>query len=159
MSDCRNYGPFLDPYYNTEPNMKGTQKGTIILTTTHWNDYRLSAKISYHTRPAQSSFNPGILSGTWGLAKLKVGSRSSSNGEDGIALDLTLCSIYLDPKVVIREILWAQSIYYTYLHGPMNIRHVPVGAAHCCNAPLQSEMDCIEQCVCACEHLSCCLNS
>ena len=35
MGGCQNYGPFLDPYYNTAPNIKGTQKGTIILTTTH----------------------------------------------------------------------------------------------------------------------------
>ena len=24
---CQNYGPFLDPYYNTAPNIQGTQKG------------------------------------------------------------------------------------------------------------------------------------
>ena len=30
MGGYQNYGPFLDPYYNT-----GTQKGTIMLTTTH----------------------------------------------------------------------------------------------------------------------------
>ena len=35
MGGCQNYGPFLDLYYNTAPNMRGTQKGTIILTTTH----------------------------------------------------------------------------------------------------------------------------
>ena len=35
MGGCQNYGPFLDPYYNTAPNISGTQKGTIILTTTH----------------------------------------------------------------------------------------------------------------------------
>ena len=35
MGGCQNYGPFLDPYYNTAPNIWGTQKGTIILTTTH----------------------------------------------------------------------------------------------------------------------------
>ena len=35
MGGCQNYGPFLDPYYNTAPNIYGTQKGTIILTTTH----------------------------------------------------------------------------------------------------------------------------
>ena len=32
---CQNYGPFLDPYYNTAPTIWGTQKGTIILTTTY----------------------------------------------------------------------------------------------------------------------------
>ena len=31
---CQNYGPFSDPCYNTAPNIKGTQKGIIILTTT-----------------------------------------------------------------------------------------------------------------------------
>ena len=35
MGGCQNYGPFLGPYYNTAPNISGTQKGTIILTTTH----------------------------------------------------------------------------------------------------------------------------
>ena len=37
MGGCQNYGPygpFLDPYYNTAPNISGTQKGAIILTTT-----------------------------------------------------------------------------------------------------------------------------
>ena len=32
---CQNYGLFLNPYYTTAPNTQGTQKGTIILTTTH----------------------------------------------------------------------------------------------------------------------------
>ena len=31
----KKYGAFLDPYYNTEPNIQGTLKGTIILTATH----------------------------------------------------------------------------------------------------------------------------
>ena len=35
MGGCQNCGPFLDPYSNTAPNIWGTQKGTIILTTTH----------------------------------------------------------------------------------------------------------------------------
>ena len=26
MGGCQNYGPFLDPYYNTAPNIEGTQK-------------------------------------------------------------------------------------------------------------------------------------
>ena len=30
MGGCQNYGPFLGPYYNTAPNIQGTQKGTII---------------------------------------------------------------------------------------------------------------------------------
>ena len=34
MDGCQNYSPFLDPYYNAAPNIQGTQKGTIILTTT-----------------------------------------------------------------------------------------------------------------------------
>ena len=29
--------PFLDPYFNTAPHIQGTQKGTIIFTTTHMN--------------------------------------------------------------------------------------------------------------------------
>ena len=35
MGGCQKYGPFLGPYYNTAPNIQGTQRGTIILTTTH----------------------------------------------------------------------------------------------------------------------------
>ena len=30
MGGCQNSGPFLGPYYNTAPNISGTQKGTII---------------------------------------------------------------------------------------------------------------------------------
>ena len=26
MGGCQKYGPFLDPYYNTAPNILGTQK-------------------------------------------------------------------------------------------------------------------------------------
>ena len=35
MGGCHNYGPFLDPYPNTAPNIQGAQKVTIIFTTTH----------------------------------------------------------------------------------------------------------------------------
>ena len=35
MGGCQNYGPFLGPYYKTAPIISGTQKGTLILTTTH----------------------------------------------------------------------------------------------------------------------------
>ena len=35
MGGCQNYGPSLGPYYNPAPSIQGTQKGTIILTTTH----------------------------------------------------------------------------------------------------------------------------
>ena len=35
MGDSQNYGPLLGPYYSTAPNIQGTQKGTIILITTH----------------------------------------------------------------------------------------------------------------------------
>ena len=34
MGGCQNYGPFLGAYYNTAPIIAGTQKGTLILTTT-----------------------------------------------------------------------------------------------------------------------------
>ena len=43
MGGCQNCGPFLDPYYNTAPNIQGTQKGTIILTTTHMFGLRVGA--------------------------------------------------------------------------------------------------------------------
>ena len=35
MGGCQDSGLFLGPCYNTAPNIEGTQKGTIILTTTH----------------------------------------------------------------------------------------------------------------------------
>ena len=35
VGGCQNCDPFLGPYNNTAPNIQGTQKGTIILTTTH----------------------------------------------------------------------------------------------------------------------------
>ena len=35
LGGCQNYGPFLGPKSNTAPIIWGTQKGTIILTTTH----------------------------------------------------------------------------------------------------------------------------
>ena len=35
MGGYQNYGPFWGPYYNTAPNVQGTQKGAMILTTTH----------------------------------------------------------------------------------------------------------------------------
>ena len=35
VGGCQDYGPFLDPCFNTAPNIKGTQKGTRILTTAH----------------------------------------------------------------------------------------------------------------------------
>ena len=28
MGGCQNYGAFLDPHYNTAPNIQGTQKGS-----------------------------------------------------------------------------------------------------------------------------------
>ena len=38
MAGCQNYGQNLCPYYNTAPNIKGTQEGTIILTATYIQD-------------------------------------------------------------------------------------------------------------------------
>ena len=35
LGGCQNYGPFLGPYYNMALIIYGTQKGTLILTTTH----------------------------------------------------------------------------------------------------------------------------
>ena len=43
MGGCQNYCPFLGPYYNTAPNIESTQKGTILLTTTHM-DYTAHVK-------------------------------------------------------------------------------------------------------------------
>ena len=34
LGGCQNYGPFLDPYYNTAPDIQGTPKEIITLTTT-----------------------------------------------------------------------------------------------------------------------------
>ena len=46
MGGFQDYDPFLDPYYNTAPNIKGTQKGTIILTTT----MRVKEKVAIHSQ-------------------------------------------------------------------------------------------------------------
>ena len=35
MGGCQNYGPFLGPQYSRAPSISGTQKKTIVLTTTH----------------------------------------------------------------------------------------------------------------------------
>ena len=35
MGGCRNYAPFFCPYYNAVPIIWGTQKGTLMWTTTH----------------------------------------------------------------------------------------------------------------------------
>ena len=35
VGGCQKYRPSLGPYYDTAPNIQGTQKGTIILTATH----------------------------------------------------------------------------------------------------------------------------
>ena len=37
VGGCQNYGLFLGPYYNTAPDILGTQKGTMIFTTTYVN--------------------------------------------------------------------------------------------------------------------------
>ena len=34
---CQHYGLLLGPYYTTAPNILGTQKGTMIFTTTYVN--------------------------------------------------------------------------------------------------------------------------
>ena len=50
MNGCQNYGPFLDPDYNTTPNIWGTQRGSIILTTTHiLVDYSILEYVIVHT--------------------------------------------------------------------------------------------------------------
>ena len=35
MGGCQSHGPLLGPEYNAAPRIEGTQKGTIILRTTH----------------------------------------------------------------------------------------------------------------------------
>ena len=41
VGGCQNYDSFLDPYYNTAPNIWGTQEGLIILTTTQFQSQGL----------------------------------------------------------------------------------------------------------------------
>ena len=51
VGGCQNYGPFLDPCYNTAPTIWGIQKGTIILTATHvWVLYK-----DYYKDPVSNS--------------------------------------------------------------------------------------------------------
>ena len=65
MGGCQNYGPFLDPYYNTAPNISGTQKGTIILTTTQIPYNPLTHYSSFHFLFHYPPYNPNInLMGT-----------------------------------------------------------------------------------------------
>ena len=47
VGGCQNYGPFLDPYYSTAPNIWGTQKWTIILTTAHVTSWQSDSSIGY----------------------------------------------------------------------------------------------------------------
>ena len=54
MGGCQNYGPFLGPRDNTAPNIQGTQKGTIILTTTHMELKKVVKGVSR----AEGSCNP-----------------------------------------------------------------------------------------------------
>ena len=51
---CQNYCPFMGPQYNTAPSIWGTQKGTIILTTTHMSQGQLDHG-SYERQAAQVS--------------------------------------------------------------------------------------------------------
>ena len=49
MGGCQNYGPFLGPQYYTAPSIEGTQKGTIILITTHIHQNDIVVPFSTHT--------------------------------------------------------------------------------------------------------------
>ena len=64
MGGCQNYGPFLVPYYNTAPNIQGTQKGIIILTTTHvrLGDAPVSASLAREDGCPRSSSTPSVTS-------------------------------------------------------------------------------------------------
>ena len=53
MGGCQNYDPFSDPYYDTAPNIQGTEKGTIILTTTHTEYTQCPRGVSYNYFRAQ----------------------------------------------------------------------------------------------------------
>ena len=65
MGDCQNYGP----YYSTAPNLQGTQKGTIILTTTHVGFWGGPIK-GYATNFVQGSFRLHELPRTMDRGKL-----------------------------------------------------------------------------------------
>ena len=56
MGGCRNYGPFLGPYYNTAPIINGTQKGTLILTTTQMAQF----EEKFLDRSPQAPLSPGF---------------------------------------------------------------------------------------------------
>ena len=57
MGSYQNYGPSFAPYLNTAPNIQGTQKGTVILTTTHVQDRPARALCQ---KEAQSGKTPGL---------------------------------------------------------------------------------------------------
>ena len=59
MGSCQNYGPFLGPYYKIAPTIEGTQRGTILLTSTQIHVcYRLTdleAVLVIEFQPARSA--------------------------------------------------------------------------------------------------------
>ena len=57
--------PFLDPYNNTAPNIEGTQKGTIIWTTTHMQACEAQAisATAWHVLKLFMPGPPGQISG------------------------------------------------------------------------------------------------
>ena len=65
MGGCQKFGLFLDPYYNTAPNIQGTPKGNIILPTTHiWSPESSCLIVAqYGTFPNQwdPTIDPQIL--------------------------------------------------------------------------------------------------
>ena len=72
MGGCQNYGPFLGTLNIRCRIMIGTQKGTIILTTTHVANHREHAmenEMESENHPASSA--SAVPTNTWGLPKKK----------------------------------------------------------------------------------------
>ena len=75
---CQNYGPFLDSYYNTAPDIQGTQKRTVILTTTHMlYDSGFGVSVALGARGPGGSSRVGSKSGD--LTQSFVGVLSSKS--------------------------------------------------------------------------------
>ena len=99
MGGCPNYGPFLGPYYGTAPNIQGTQKGTIILTTTHvW----ILRATSTNNKALQAHKEPQELKSDFNM-KLKPLNR------EVVTLSPQPYTRTLNPKTLNPKVLYLQN--------------------------------------------------
>ena len=63
MGGCQNYGPFLDPHYNTAPNIYGNHNGIIILTSIQTEIHLRFLHVSYGLNFLEGGLYRGVLKG------------------------------------------------------------------------------------------------